>query len=168
MDEKFIPWHKRSLENAEAFRKTQREAKQRRTLREPEKVYEERERSRAKHKDKHLIYLKKWQKEWYEANKKELMPRRIARVRAREKGLDTPIARMYLPQTEEFYREARRLTEETGISHVVDHYWPVNGKNSCGLHVPWNLRVITGAENSAKGDKEPEDTWSSITIEQGD
>jgi 5-methylcytosine-specific restriction endonuclease McrA len=71
-----------------------------------------------------------------------------------------------MPQIEEFYKEARRLTEETGVNYVVDHYWPINGKVSCGLHVPWNLRVITQSENDSKGNKEPEDTWSSITIEQ--
>ena len=115
-----------------------------------------------------MAYLREWQKQWYETNKKELMPKRIARARAREKGMDTPLSRMFLPQTEVFYREARRLTEETGVNYVVDHYWPINGRTSCGLHVPWNLRVITSTENSAKSDKEPEDHWSSITIEQGD
>lgn len=94
------------------------------------------------------------------------MPVRLARARARENQMDTPLARMFIPQTAEFYKEARRLTEETGVNYVVDHYWPINGKGSCGLHVPWNLRVITEAENYSKGNKEPEDTWSTVTTEQ--
>jgi hypothetical protein len=164
----FIPWHKRSPENAEAFKKTQREAKQRRTLREPEKVYEQRERSRKKHWDKHVAGVKIAQAKWYQANKEELRPQRLARARARENQLDIPITRMFIPQIAEFYKEARRLSEETGVNYVVDHYWPINGKVSCGLHVPWNLRVITESENYSKGNKEPEDTWSSITTEHGD
>jgi 5-methylcytosine-specific restriction endonuclease McrA len=49
-----------------------------------------------------------------------------------------------------FYDEARRLTKETGISHIVDHIHPLNGAHSCGLHVPWNLQVLTDAENKRK------------------
>lgn len=55
----------------------------------------------------------------------------------------------------EFYREARRKTEETGVQYVVDHIYPLNGERSCGLHVSWNMQVITGAENDSKGNKEP-------------
>lgn len=48
------------------------------------------------------------------------------------------------------YLEARRLTATTGIKHEVDHIIPVQGKSVCGLHVPWNLRVITKAANARK------------------
>ena len=56
----------------------------------------------------------------------------------------------------ETYEIAQKLTGITGVLHVVDHVWPLKGKNSCGLHVPWNLQVITHARNVAKGSKEPE------------
>ena len=49
-----------------------------------------------------------------------------------------------------FYDEARRLTKETGARHVVDHIEPLNGAHSCGLHVPWNLQVLTDAANKRK------------------
>jgi hypothetical protein len=49
-----------------------------------------------------------------------------------------------------FYDEARRLTKETGVSHVVDHIEPLRGAHSCGLHVPWNLQVLTDAQNKRK------------------
>lgn len=51
----------------------------------------------------------------------------------------------------EIYIAARKLSEETGIAHEVDHIVPLQGRNVSGLHVAWNLRPITAAQNRAKG-----------------
>ena len=56
-----------------------------------------------------------------------------------------------------FYDEARRLTKETGVRHIVDHIHPLNGAHSCGLHVPWNLQVLTDAANKRKRFREDRD-----------
>lgn len=54
------------------------------------------------------------------------------------------------------YREARRLTEVTGVKHSVDHYYPLAGEDVCGLHVVENLRIITLDENRRKGTRRPD------------
>jgi len=51
------------------------------------------------------------------------------------------------------YGEAKRLTEETGVSHVVDHVLPIKGRLVSGLHVHQNLRVTTWEENASKSNQ---------------
>jgi hypothetical protein len=53
----------------------------------------------------------------------------------------------------EFYVEARRMSKQTGIDYSVDHIVPLKNDVVCGLHVPWNLAVITFSDNSKKGAK---------------
>lgn len=54
------------------------------------------------------------------------------------------------------YADAARRTRETGVPHVVDHEWPLRGRDgSRGLHVDYNLRVITESENARKHNRAP-------------
>lgn len=48
---------------------------------------------------------------------------------------------------------ARRASEFLGVEYVLDHIVPLNHPSVCGLHVPWNLAIVTRAANAAKSNR---------------
>lgn len=61
------------------------------------------------------------------------------------------LSRDQIKEIESFYIKAKELSINTGIDHQVDHIIPLRGKEVCGLHVPWNLQILTAEENRKKG-----------------
>ena len=75
----------------------------------------------------------------------------MARHRAGKlKATPTWLTAIQFAQIEEFYEVAVARSAQTGTVHHVDHIHPLMGRNFRGLHVPWNLQVLTGADNQRK------------------
>lgn len=51
------------------------------------------------------------------------------------------------------YEGAAALTKKSGVMYHVDHVIPLQHKLVCGLHVAFNLQIITMTENVRKNNK---------------
>jgi hypothetical protein len=63
------------------------------------------------------------------------------------------LTKEHFKQIEQFYIEAKKLTLLKKESFEVDHIVPLQGKNVSGLHVPWNLQILTHQKHKHKGNK---------------
>jgi len=75
--------------------------------------------------------------------------RRAAKLRATPSWLtDEDLRRMRA-----VYEHAVELSKLTGVKMHVDHIVPLRSKLVCGLHVPWNLQILTAQENCKKNNR---------------
>jgi hypothetical protein len=85
---------------------------------------------------------------------------RLLRRNAQPKWLTA----IHKAQIQEFYDIAAAKTMQTGAKHHVDHMFAIKANQFNGLHVPWNLQVLTAAENDEKWIKVPprfaDQVWS--------
>lgn len=52
-----------------------------------------------------------------------------------------------------FYENAVNQGKVMKLPLVVDHEVPISGRNVCGLHVPWNLKVVSESYKKLRGNK---------------
>ena len=115
-----------------------------------QEVYNEKKRvSRKRNREQTYEWARRWQLKHPEKICLYAEKRRIRKLNATLNWLTDDDYLMM----EDFYLEANRLTRTTDINHEVDHIIPLKGKLVCGLHVPWNLQILTKSENAQKSNK---------------
>lgn len=56
-------------------------------------------------------------------------------------------------QIDNIYRECAMLNSKDKASNHVDHIIPINSDYVCGLHVPWNLQILSAKDNVQKSNR---------------
>ena len=146
-----LEWERGNQTRAEYFREyNQSEAGQR-----AKRGYYERNRDQviARAQARDIAAVTKYKTEYKQRNPdlyKELVSLRRRRFRVATPKWLTAEHKMEIRLK---YRLAIELSRRTGVRHAVDHIVPLQGEEVCGLHVPWNLEVITQDENLKKSNK---------------
>jgi hypothetical protein len=99
--------------------------------------------------EKHKEYSKQWKQDNKDKHCSYEGKRRAKKLQATPLWLTTE----HYIEIESIYKLAAIQQKTTSIKHHVDHIVPLQGKTVCGLHVPWNLQVLTASQNCSKSNK---------------
>jgi hypothetical protein len=120
-----------------------------------------------RNKDREALRAREWRKnnpetykrmvkEWREKNavtyKAYMTLQAVKRNTAKLKRTPSWLNSGHLFEIESVYNYCSSL-RRLGLNYHVDHVVPLQGESVSGLHVPWNLQVIPGAENMSKSNK---------------
>lgn len=90
----------------------------------------------------------------YRENNKHILNNICAKRRAsRYNATPNWLSKEHLIEIKKFYKLAKDLENLDNIKRHVDHIIPLQGETVCGLHVPWNLQILTAKENVTKKNK---------------
>lgn len=89
-------------------------------------------------------------RKWCSENRVKTRSKCARRRASRKSATPSWLDQQMIASISQFYWMANALSRVTGIKYEVDHVVPLNGQFVCGLHVPWNLQLLTETENRAK------------------
>jgi len=98
---------------------------------------------------KNIIYQTEYRQKYPEKGRYYRAKYRAAKL------LATPIwlTDKQLSQIEYYYNMAKLIQDISGEETHVDHIIPLQGKEVCGLHVPWNLQILSRTDNLKKSNR---------------
>jgi len=146
-----VEWEKANITRAEYFKEYNKreDVKDRKN----EWYVEHREQVIAAARTRPIAQLREYRNVWKENNKSQIRADTKARRRKHREATPPWLTRKQKSEIRQLYQIAITMTQTTGEQYVVDHIVPLRSDVVCGLHVPWNLRVITQEENLKKSNK---------------
>ena len=146
-----VEWTKGNAERTEYFK----EYNQREDVKERKNEWyqENRETVIAAASTRPAHVLREYRNAWKENNKVQVLADNKVRRRKHRQATPPWLTRKQKSEIRQLYQMAITMTQTTGEQYVVDHIVPLRSHEVCGLHVPWNLRVITQEENLKKSNK---------------
>lgn len=96
---------------------------------------------------------RQYRNRWKALNVVQVLADNKARRRKHREATPPWLTRKQKSEIRQLYQIAITMSKTTGEQYVVDHIIPLRGEGVCGLHVPWNLRVVTREENLKKSNK---------------
>lgn len=103
----------------------------------------------SRNREKHNSKNRKWCRDNPEHNRAKAAKRRAKKLQATPEWLTQD----HYSQIKAAYIHAKDCEIVSGEAYHVDHIVPLQGKNVCGLHVPWNLQVLPSDINLSKSNK---------------
>ena len=92
-------------------------------------------------------------KNWYLKNKDKVNATTTKRRATKLNATPPWLTNDHKKQITKIYKSCSEISKQTGVQHHVDHIVPLKGKEVCGLHVPWNLQILTATENLSKNNR---------------
>ena len=99
-----------------------------------------------------------YRKAWAERNALSILANTKVRRRKHRQATPPWLTRTQKSEMRALYQAAILSSQTTGERYVVDHIYPLRSDVVCGLHVPWNLRIVTQKQNLEKSNKLPDDS----------
>lgn len=125
----------------------------------------------ARYRKKNLSKIKEKRTQYYLSNRDAIRDRlrkyskanpglnaAEATLRRANKKNATPVW-VDIERLKEVYKRRDRLRKCLGLEMHVDHIVPLQSKYVCGLHVPWNLRIVGAKTNLRKNNR----IWPDMT-----
>jgi hypothetical protein len=107
----------------------------------------------AEYRNKNKEATKAYNKAYKPLNRAKLASLDAKRRAIKLKATPAWLTEQHFSEIEAVYSHARDCRVVTGEAYHVDHIVPLQGRNVCGLHVPWNLQILPAEVNVRKNNR---------------